>query len=417
MTTTTTILSKYINEGIINIPKEEVIEKKSLIDSFLTELSQGKISFPYKKLFMKDNNEHFERLLVYKPVISTDPFDITRFINKKLSKLNYNKYKGNYLCFVAQEEDYDNIDILTDYFTDDQRMKARNKKSSMSPIDLWNSKEELSKLLSKMIDEKEEISSYNIRENIYKLKYECNSFKLTLASSIYWLFDAKKILDISAGWGDRLLAAIAHYADRYMGVDPNTDLIKGHNDIIKTLTFHRDTTLLKNKYEVMPFKFESDELVLNKEEFDLVFTSPPYFDLEIYTEKDGQSIASFPDFQSWLINFLFVCLKKAWNSLTIGGNMVIHIQDFERYSIIEPMILFILGWCEGSDYDGVIGSKAIHSGGNISAIRPMWVFSKHSRRSSQNEDFGKRSLEENYNDLFNNADFNFIFIKNFLNFK
>ena len=155
MTTTTTILSKYINEGIINIPKEEVIEKKSLIDSFLTELSQGKISFPYKKLFMKDNNEHFERLLVYKPVISTDPFDITRFINKKLSKLNYNKYKGNYLCFVAQEEDYDNIDILTDYFTDDQRMKARNKKSSMSPIDLWNSKEELSKLLSKMIDEKE----------------------------------------------------------------------------------------------------------------------------------------------------------------------------------------------------------------------------------------------------------------------
>ena len=92
--------------------------------------------------------------------------------------------------------------------------------------------------------------------------------------------------------------------------------------------------------------------------------------------------------------------------------MVIHIQDFERYSIIEPMILFVLGGCDGSNYDGMIGSKAIHSGGNYSAIRPMWVFSKDPRRSSQNEEFGKRSLEENYNNLFSNADFNFIFIMN-----
>ena len=410
----TTLLTQYISQGIINIPRDSVIDKKLLIEAFLLEVSNGTILFPYKKLFMRDAEEKFERLMIYKPVVSNEPFDISRFINKKVSRINYNKYKGDYLCFVAQEEDYDNIDILTDQFTDEQRMLARNKKSTMSPIDLWKSKEELSKLLSKMIDDKEEITSYNIREYIYKLKYECNSFKLTLASSIYWLFNAKKILDISAGWGDRLLAAIAHYADRYVGVDPNTDLIKGHTDIIKTLTLQRDTSGLKNKYEVIPSTFESSELILEREEFDLIFTSPPYFDLEIYTQKEGQSINSFPNFQAWLINFLFVSLKKAWNSLTIGGNMVIHIQDFERYAIIEPMILFVLGWCDGSNYDGVIGSNAIHSGGNVSGIRPMWVFSKDSRRSSQNEDFGKRSLEENYNDLFRHADFNFIFIMNLL---
>lgn len=411
-----TLLTQYINQGIINIPKDNAIDKKLLIEAFLLEVSQGTILFPYKKLFMRDADEKFERLMIYKPIVSNEPFDISRFINKKVSRINYNKYKGDYLCFVAQEEDYDNIDILTDQFTDEQRMVARNKKSTMSPIDLWKSKDELSKLLNKMIDEKQEINSYNIREYIYKLKYECNSFKLTLASSIYWLFNAKKILDISAGWGDRLLAAIAHYADRYVGVDPNTDLIKGHTDIIKTLTLNRDTSGLKNKYEVIPSTFENSELILEREEFDLIFTSPPYFDLEIYTQKEGQSITSFPNFQAWLINFLFVSLKKAWNSLTIGGNMVIHIQDFERYAIIEPMILFVLGWCDGSNYDGVIGSNAIHSGGNVSAIRPMWVFSKDSRRSSQNEDFGRRSLEENYNDLFRHADFNFIFIMNLLKF-
>ena len=402
---TTTLLTQYINQGIINIPKDIVMDKKMLIDAFLLEVSQGTILFPYKKLFIRDNDEKFERLMIYKPVINTDSFDITRFINKKISRINFNKYKGNYLCFVAQEEDYDNIDILTDQFTDDQRMVARNKKSTMSPINLWNSKEELSKLLGKMLDEKEEISSYNIREYIYKLKYECNSFKLTLASSIYWLFNAKKILDISAGWGDRLLAAIAHYADRYVGVDPNTDLIKGHTDIIKTFTQHRDTSALKNKYEVIPLKFESSELILEREEFDLIFTSPPYFDLEIYTRNEGQSITSFPNFQAWLINFLFVSLKKAWNSLTIGGNMVIHIQDFERYAIIEPMILFVLGWCDGSNYDGVIGSNAIHSGGVVSGIRPMWVFSKDTRRSSQNEDFGRLNMEDNYKDIVTHPDF------------
>jgi hypothetical protein len=146
---TTTLLTQYINEGIINIPKDIQLDKKLLIDAFIIEVSNGTILFPHKKLFMRDTDDKIERLMIYKPVISTDPFDITRFINKKSNKLNYNKYKGNYLCFVAQEEDYDNIDILTDYFTDDQRMKARNKKSTMSPIELWNSKEDLSKLITK----------------------------------------------------------------------------------------------------------------------------------------------------------------------------------------------------------------------------------------------------------------------------
>ena len=159
---TTTLLSQYINDGIINIPQDAQIDKKLLIEAFLLEVAQAKISFPYKKLFMRDNDEKFEQLMIYKPVTTNEPFDISRFINKKLGKLNYNKYKGEYLCFVAQEEDYDNIDILTDYFTDDQRMAARNKKSTMSPIDLWKSKEALSKLLNKMIDDKEEITSYNI---------------------------------------------------------------------------------------------------------------------------------------------------------------------------------------------------------------------------------------------------------------
>ena len=136
--------------------------------------------------------------------------------------------------------------------------------------------------------------------------------------------------------------------------------------------------------------------------------------MEIYTENEGQSITSFPNFHGWLINFLFVSIKKAWNSLSIGGNMVIHIQDFEKYSIIEPMILFVLGWCDGSNYDGVIGSRSLHSGGQLSVIRPMWVFSKDSRRSSQNEDFGRGNMEENYNDLFRHADFNFIFVMNLL---
>ena len=59
--------------------------------------------------------------------------------------------------------------------------------------------------------------------------------------------------------------------------------------------------------------------------FDLIFTSPPFFDFEIYSNTPGQAVISYPRIDDWLVRFLFYSLRKSWAVLEVGGNMVIHI--------------------------------------------------------------------------------------------
>ena len=78
------------------------------------------------------------------------------------------------------------------------------------------------------------------------------------------------------------------------------------------------------RFEVRYHPFETGPLH-DDERFDLVVTSPPFFDLEIYvsdSKDDKQSSTSFPELATWLTGFLFVSMAKAWAHLDAGGHMV-----------------------------------------------------------------------------------------------
>jgi hypothetical protein len=121
--------------------------------------------------------------------------------------------------------------------------------------------------------------------------------------------------------------------------------------------------------------FEEAEIP-EKETFDLIHTSPPYYDFETYIsnekeEAKNQSIVKYPRFHTWMVEFLFTSLHKCWDRLDIGGNMVIHLSDVYKTNYVEAMIIYILGWCEGSRFDGSIASI-----GDCGKPRPLWVFHK-----------------------------------------
>jgi len=46
--------------------------------------------------------------------------------------------------------------------------------------------------------------------------------------------------------------------------------------------------------------------------FDLLFTSPPFFNFEVYTQEKGQSVQDYTGFESWLTQFLFGMLRRFW---------------------------------------------------------------------------------------------------------
>lgn len=132
-----------------------------------------------------------------------------------------------------------------------------------------------------------------------------------------------RVLDFSAGWGDRLVgAAAAKTVLSYQAFDPNTDLIPGHTAIIERLV---DEPRRKN-FSVIYEPAQHVELPYGRT-YDLIFTSPPFFDLEIYTDKAGQSVLDFTTRDAWLVGFLFVCFRKFWKVLEFGGHMAIHMSD------------------------------------------------------------------------------------------
>ena len=286
-------------------------------------------------------------------------------------------YQNKYCTLKYEESDYERMDTLSDCFQEKHRLSALLQGQTKSHFETW--KEEGWGVAQTLYEAKQDLTCKNLRESMYKRAKECNTFKPSVALSVFKYFSAKRILDFSAGWGDRLCAAIAHQAERYLGIDPNSSLQEGYRDIIDKLvplSFEKDKIeSAMSRYEVRDFPFESVHID-EKEMFDLAFTSPPYFDYEIYSQQKGQSILSFPSLSGWLQNFLFVSLAKAWDHLSEDGHMVIHITDRNNLQISAAMNLFILSHLVGSSYQGIISTQ-----GSSKKRIPMWVWKKSKAHS------------------------------------
>lgn len=164
-----------------------------------------------------------------------------------------------------------------------------------------------------------EINEAKLRSAIGLRKYIAAQFNPSSAKAIYEMFDSKKVLDFSSGWGDRLLAfASCENTEHYTGIDPNESLFEGYQKQIEAYGGDKEYRMIVGCAE---------DVVLEEEFFDTVFTSPPYFNVEKYTQEETQSFKKYRKLDDWLDKFLFKALDNAWKSLKKGGHMVINISD------------------------------------------------------------------------------------------
>lgn len=322
--------------------------------SFTELLRQRKVIFPYKSYTYTDPKVFWNNLLKYSYVLQKEKYQALGCTDSEEFPLTY---QGEMCYFAYNPTSYEDIDIITDLFTEEQRVKARAKKEAMSPFDYFQ--KNAGKLITILRKNGEEITAHNLRELLYTSVKEATQFKVTIAYSVYKLFDAKNILDMSAGWGDRLIAAIASGA-KYTGYDPNHTLRDGHNKIIRTFGNTTD-------HKVFYSPFEKSKI---EGKFDLAFTSPPFFDLEIYTKAPGQSITSYPIYGDWLRNFFYVMLQKAWDALEINGRLVVYVSDISgKYMTME--MNHYLKTIPDARYEGMIGVEGAHK-----RVFPLWIWRK-----------------------------------------
>ena len=278
------------------------------------------IEYPYVKLYYDfDKDKILKEIKNYKPVIYNNIKNLT-----ELKKYNIKKFKNKYFIIKENYLKTEYITDLTDYFSENIRVKCKFKNNESS-LEYWTKNKD--KIIKKVLDKKQELTIYNIRSIIYDNIRQCNNFRITVVLAVLNYFKPKKYLDISAGWGDRLLGSIFSNVEYYESCDPNLDLHPCYKKMINTFV-PKD---LKKNYIIHKNGFLESKFKGNN--FDIVFSSPPFFDLEDYSTFNKNSLVQHKTLRDWIDNFLLKSFVKAYNLLKKNGYMILYIfnnKDFAQ---------------------------------------------------------------------------------------
>jgi len=227
---------------------------------------------------------------------------------------------GKYYIIKSPWEDNLELNYLTDYFTEKCRMTCQFG-NSPSVLDYW--KKNYQMIRNILYRKHKPITNNNVREELYSINklLFCTNFRISLCLEVLELFKPAKWLDISAGWGDRLISALlSPHVQVYCGVDPNSCLHPGYQSIIKHLdpAHQKQCTLIQDGFETAN---------LPDIKFDLVFSSPPFFNLEVYSKETTDSLVQYSSIETWFSGFLMPSITKSLNYLAPGGYLVLYIAE------------------------------------------------------------------------------------------
>lgn len=352
--------------------------KKNGIDSYpFKKYGDNKYSANYINITKRFNN-----LKKYKYKLIYIPYKLRAKYNLPSSYFKYYDLKTNLIkptILLFDNSNYLKYDLISDYFQEQERIKCKRKNTLVSPYNYWfnNKKNNLSEIIKICIKKfNGVINSYTLNESLYLLTNECSQFRPTVLVSIIKMFGGRKrILDLSAGWGDRLIGAIAAKVDYYFGADPNTNLHKGYKNIIKFFNVNPKRFIIKDS----GFENVKIQMPPNNYKFDLIMTSPPYFDLEIYSDNKRQSIL-YRRKNEWLNKFMFPSLKKAWKVLEINGILALNINNKTDTNkgdgYVEDIINYVNNF-EDSNFRGCISYADYKKNTNILRNpQPIWIWIK-----------------------------------------
>jgi hypothetical protein len=159
------------------------------------------------------------------------------------------------------------------------------------------------------------------RYSIFQLYYgSINQFRPSEALKVYCKFKPRLgILDFSAGWGGRCLAAMAAGIP-YTGIDTNTNMRSAYNKIITKYEPGANVKMIWSPAEKVDF---------SKLSYDLVFTSPPYYVLEEY-----EKMPAYKDKEDFNERFLRTTVRSCWKWLPSDGVLALNMPA-EMYEAVK----------------------------------------------------------------------------------
>lgn len=401
----------------INDLLEEFGSEDTIVESLQAAVESGDIVFPFYNTFVditsQEMLENIKRMDL--AVINPDrDYQMRSYFPKYKSYLPP-RFRGRPTQIVKSNfgDTKYQADIISDLYVEDIRLSARRKEDTSVAED-WMRPEFRDKVFRTMLASGE-MSPFQLREAIYTRSSEASLFNPLWAKAILKVavgdnLKGKYWLDMSSGWGDRLITSIALKMN-YLGCDPNTDLQPRYEQMMDDLgqcvpqanVGKQDNVSYicvdGMERQVIPEPFETckkvNEYAKKIGGFDVAFTSPPFFDREIYNDQSTQSAVRYGNsVEDWMRGFMFPSLRRAWDCLKDQGYLILHIGDSSQagVNICEPIMWWIEDNLENSSWEGLIGLV-----GGMNFPRPVFCWKKSSEKKRWKKD--RMSMERGYPEL------------------
>jgi len=150
-------------------------------------------------------------------------------------------------------------------------------------------------------------------------------YRTITSKAIVQYFGAKRVLDPCTGWGGRLLGTLAAADTEYVGCEPDPKTAEGLRQILADPAIPASVRargqIIENPAEVALAEIPAAT-------FDLILTSPPYFNLEIYTAGE-QSTTKWPTWDLWVNEWYKPLILRCLSCLKEGGISCWSVKDFK----------------------------------------------------------------------------------------
>jgi SAM-dependent methyltransferase len=178
----------------------------------------------------------------------------------------------------------------------------------------------------------------NLRRMLKTFPYTAgvSNFRPTLARAVIERYSeaGSTVLDFSAGFGGRLVGSLTLHRS-YLGIEPCPDQVDGMRETIRALWPLRQENasarIYQGRAESVLTRFPSGSV-------DLVFSSPPYYDWERYSDDNSQSFVRYASYVAWLAGFLTPCVEESYRVLRPKGRMVLNVSGGWRKPSREDVV-------------------------------------------------------------------------------
>lgn len=169
--------------------------------------------------------------------------------------------------------------------------------------------------------------------NAHKIAQKVANFCPNNARDIYFRYfndiDKSTIncLDTSMGFGSRMSSVLLSGAN-YCGIDPNKQLYK---KLKEYYNFLKRNKCIDDKQKCGMYCQGSEIYIPELEsQFDVAFTSPPYFNIEKYSDDGFASTKNYDNYELWNKEFVIPTIDNTCKYLKNDGYLMINIKNISR---------------------------------------------------------------------------------------